>query len=100
MNSMTAYARQSEALMLGRVTWEVRSVNHRFLDVSVHLPDPLRGLEPAVRTAVKQHVRRGKVDVALKCQWHANGVPGSLLLAERERGHVVVRVFAAGSCIR
>lgn len=71
MRSMTAYATQSEALMLGRVTWEVRSVNHRFLDVSVHLPEPLRSLEPAVRTAIKQHVRRGKVDVALKCRWHA-----------------------------
>jgi uncharacterized protein (TIGR00255 family) len=45
------------------VVVEARSVNGRFLDVAVRLPDELRGLEPAIRDAVSARIRRGKVEV-------------------------------------
>jgi len=48
-----------------RVTADVRSVNGRFLDLSLRLPDELRGLEPALREAVGAAVRRGKVELRL-----------------------------------
>ena len=48
------------------LTWELRSVNHRFLELSVHLPDSLRGLEGAVRERLRARVRRGKLDATLR----------------------------------
>jgi len=49
-----------------RLAWELRSVNHRFLDVSIRLPDELRALEAVCRDILAEHVRRGKVDCTLK----------------------------------
>ena len=47
------------------VTVELRSVNGRFLDVALRLPDELRGLEPALRDAVAGAFRRGKIELRL-----------------------------------
>ena len=56
--SMTAFGRaESNALV-----WEVRSINHRFLDVSLRLPDDLRDLELPLRERVRKVLNRGKVD--------------------------------------
>ena len=49
----------------GTVTAELRSVNNRFLDLSLRLPDDLRGLEPALRDMVAAAIRRGKVELRL-----------------------------------
>ena len=50
------------------VTAELRSVNGRFLDLSLRLPDELRGLEPALRELVGAAVRRGKLELRLSTQ--------------------------------
>ena len=50
------------------VTAELRSVNGRFLDLSLRLPDELRGLEPALRELIGSAVRRGKVELRLATQ--------------------------------
>ncbi|MDP1125314.1 YicC/YloC family endoribonuclease, partial [Klebsiella pneumoniae] len=65
---MTAYARRSQALDAGQLTWEIRSVNQRFLDLGLRLPDEFRVLEPAVRGHLKDRLGRGKVEVSLKFQ--------------------------------
>ena len=44
---------------------EVRTVNHRYLDLALRLPEPFRALEPGVRAAVGAVLRRGRVDVTL-----------------------------------
>jgi uncharacterized protein (TIGR00255 family) len=49
----------------GGVTAELRSVNGRFLDLSMRLPDELRGLEPALRDLVAAAFRRGKIELRL-----------------------------------
>ena len=88
--SMTAYGRAARAVPAGpdapgpdgdaatpaaepgepagpiELAWELRSVNHRFLELSVHLPEPLRGLEGAVRERLRARVRRGKLDATLR----------------------------------
>ena len=46
-----------------RLGLEIRSVNSRFLDLSLRLPDELRALEPVLRTLVTQKIKRGKVEV-------------------------------------
>ncbi|WP_376695676.1 YicC/YloC family endoribonuclease [Wenzhouxiangella sp. EGI_FJ10305] len=68
IKSMTAYARRSGSLEVGQVTWELRSVNQRFLDLSLRLPEDFRPLEPGVRGRLKDRLGRGKVEVSLKFQ--------------------------------
>ncbi len=65
---MTAYARRSENLPAGQLSWELRSVNQRYLDLTLRLPESLRSLEPAVRQACKERLARGKLEVVLKFQ--------------------------------
>ena len=60
--SMTGYAAVNEELSLGTLGVEVRSVNHRYLDVQCRLPDELRSFEPGMREAVAARLSRGKVE--------------------------------------
>ena len=55
------------------VTVEMRSVNGRFLDLSLRLPDDLRALEPALRELVGAQLRRGKVELRIATQREAEG---------------------------
>ncbi|MDA3921340.1 MAG: YicC family protein [Salinisphaera sp.] len=66
IRSMTGFARSEAQGEWGEITWELRSVNHRYLDVSARLPEPLRVLEPAIREAVSAAVSRGKVEVTAR----------------------------------
>ena len=66
--SMTSFARRECDTDLGSLRWELRSVNHRYLDVSLRMPDELRQLEPKVRERVGQRLNRGKVECSLRYQ--------------------------------
>ena len=48
------------------VDWEIRSVNHRYLEMSFRLPEPFRDLEPALREHVASRAHRGKIDITLR----------------------------------
>jgi uncharacterized protein (TIGR00255 family) len=67
MQSMTAFARVSGQGDWAYATWELRSINHRFLEVTVRMPEELRALEAAVRERIGEHLRRGKIDCVLRC---------------------------------
>ncbi|WP_157679886.1 YicC/YloC family endoribonuclease [Nitrosococcus watsonii] len=64
--SMTAFARQEVQSDVGAFTWELRSVNHRYLDISVRLPEELRFIESQLRAQVGHRLKRGKVDCTLR----------------------------------
>lgn len=66
--SMTAFARCDRDTPWGSLVWELRSVNHRYLEVVSRLPDELRSLEPQVRLVIGQRLARGKVDCTLRFQ--------------------------------
>jgi uncharacterized protein (TIGR00255 family) len=66
MRSMTAYAGVEVTTAFGRLSVELRSVNHRYLEFSLRLPEELRALEPRLRDRVAQRVGRGKVDAIVK----------------------------------
>ena len=66
LRSMTAFARIESQHDLCAVQWEIRSVNHRYLDVSLRLPEDLRRLDPKVRERIGAHLKRGKVDCTLR----------------------------------
>lgn len=64
--SMTAFARQETELDSGNVAWELRSLNHRYLEVSLRLPEELRALESTVRERINARLGRGKVDCSCR----------------------------------
>ena len=64
--SMTGFARAERALPEGRLTWELRTVNHRYLEMTPRLPEEWRALEPAVREVLAAGVRRGKLEAQLR----------------------------------
>jgi uncharacterized protein (TIGR00255 family) len=63
---MTGFASAEARRGALRLSWEIRSVNHRFLDLSFRMPDDLRALEPECRDLVGDVVKRGKLDCTLK----------------------------------
>ena len=63
---MTAFARQEEQTEQGELTCEVRSVNHRYLELSLRLDECFRSLEMPVRKLFTEKLSRGKVDVVLR----------------------------------
>ncbi|HTS52013.1 MAG TPA: YicC/YloC family endoribonuclease [Burkholderiales bacterium] len=66
--SMTGYAALSDELPLGTLSVEIRSVNHRYLDIQFRLPDELRSFEPSMRELVAARLTRGKVECRLGLQ--------------------------------
>ena len=68
IRSMTAFARQEITEPWGQLTLELRSVNHRYLDISMRLPEELRVLETRIRELISQGLSRGKVDVNMRYQ--------------------------------
>ena len=64
--SMTAFARYEEQTDLGTLSWEIRSVNHRYLEVGFRLDESFRPLEMAMRKFISDTLGRGKVEVALR----------------------------------
>ena len=65
LHSMTGFARETADAVIGALTWEIRAVNHRYLDVQFRLPDQMRAHEQAFRQAVGGSLNRGKVECSL-----------------------------------
>lgn len=73
IRSMTAYAGAERITEAGRLSCEMRAVNHRFLDVSLRLSDDLRALEPALREKIAARLSRGKLEVSMRLAASAEG---------------------------
>ncbi len=68
IRSMTGYGKKDGTSQQAGVTVEIRSVNHRFLEVAVRVPRSLAQLEDSIRKAVQQRCLRGRVDVSVSVQ--------------------------------
>lgn len=66
IRSMTAFQRTERDSPHGALTWELRSVNHRYLEVHLRLPEALRRLEPELRQHAAGRLRRGKLEATLR----------------------------------
>ena len=66
IRSMTAFARVEESNETGSINWELRSVNHRYLEPAIRLPEDFRQLEPEIRKLLPNYLNRGKVDIGLR----------------------------------
>lgn len=66
MKSMTGFANLTERFDWGKIHWEIRSVNQRYLELHFRLPDAFRAIEPALREVCKAQLNRGKVEVGMR----------------------------------
>jgi uncharacterized protein (TIGR00255 family) len=66
IRSMTGYARLERTTEYGNLSWELRSVNHRYLDLGFRMPEEVRSMEPGFRTQVSATLKRGKVECGLR----------------------------------
>jgi len=73
IRSMTGFARRERQGPWGTLTCELRAVNHRYLELSLRMPEELRGLENEARQLLTSTLRRGKVDAGLYLRSAASG---------------------------
>lgn len=66
IRSMTAYARREVQGDWGSAVWELRSVNQRYLETYLRLPEQFRSMEPVIRERIRQKLTRGKVECQLR----------------------------------
>lgn len=83
--SMTGFARREQKHPWGTLTWEIRSVNHRYLEPSFRLPEALREIEPKLRDSVRKKLQRGKLEASLHLQLEEGGSQVLGLNLERVR---------------
>jgi len=83
MRSMTGYGSGRAALGEGHVVLDVRTVNHRFLDVRVRLPSRIQSRAPAVERVIRARLERGRVDVSAR--FEGQTLPQPMLDVERAR---------------
>ncbi|MDP4768844.1 MAG: YicC family protein [OM182 bacterium] len=95
VQSMTAFTRQQLDRDYGSLAWEIRSVNHRYLEASVRVPESFRALENTVRDALRKQLNRGKVECQLRFQTEAaDGAPVSTIKVDKE---LVKQLIEAGA---
>jgi uncharacterized protein (TIGR00255 family) len=66
IRSMTGYARAEAQASWGRISWELRSVNHRYLDLQLKMPEEFRAIENELRIQAGAKMSRGKVEAGLR----------------------------------
>lgn len=82
IRSMTGFARREASFPQGALVWELRALNHRYLDVALRLPEEFRAMESRVREMVSSAVRRGKLEATLRYQ--AGGTAASSFELDNE----------------
>jgi len=66
IKSMTAFARVQQSEKFGTLTWELRSVNSRYLDINCRMPEDFRAQEGRVRECINKRLQRGKIECGLR----------------------------------
>ncbi|HYM36305.1 MAG TPA: YicC/YloC family endoribonuclease [Steroidobacteraceae bacterium] len=88
IRSMTGFARRERQGSWGTLACELRTVNHRYLEVSLRLPDELKTLDSDIRQAINNSLRRGKVDANLYLK-NTTGVAPTFELNDEIVTHVI-----------
>jgi len=94
IQSMTAFSRAQGQGTWGTAVCEVRSINHRYLEVGVRVPDTLHALEASLRERIRHYIRRGKIEFHLRYQ------PGDVAGAEITiNNHLAEKICKANEVI-
>lgn len=83
IRSMTGYARAEQQGPSGRLSWELRSVNHRYLELQFKLPEEFRPMENEFRQLAIQRIGRGKVEIGLRFGRDPEATEGLQIDADR-----------------
>ena len=75
IRSMTGFARRESPGPWGTLICELRAVNHRYLELSLRLPEDLRSIENEARKVLGAALRRGKVDTAIYLKGSSASAP-------------------------
>ncbi|MFT5218094.1 MAG: hypothetical protein ACI9LO_002767 [Planctomycetota bacterium] len=102
IRSMTAFARVQQSCDAGSVTWELRSVNHRYLEPGFKLPEDFKQLETDIRKRISTGLTRGKIDIAMRYRLEQAQQSGIQLNQEivrnlRKIEHEVLNIVHEGS---
>ncbi|EMF8483777.1 YicC family protein [Proteus mirabilis] len=89
IRSMTAFARRDIKKEWGSAAWELRSVNQRYLETYIRLPEQLRSLEPVIRERLRNRLTRGKIECNLRFELNAHS-QGELTLDENLARQLIV----------
>lgn len=87
--SMTAYARITEEHNWGSISCELKSVNHRFLEVGFRMPESLREAETTLRDMARKKLGRGKIDCSVQITFNHSDASSELDL-ETAREHIKI----------
>jgi uncharacterized protein (TIGR00255 family) len=68
IQSMTAFARTQSQGTWGSAICELRSINHRYLELSIRMPETLQSLEAQMRERIRHYIRRGKIECTIRFQ--------------------------------
>ncbi len=79
-HSMTGFARQQASFDWGSLSWEIRSVNHRYLELHFRLPEGQRELEIKLRERLRKRLQRGKLDISLQLDLAASNHSSELAI--------------------
>ncbi|MCY4313532.1 MAG: hypothetical protein OXD44_07555, partial [Gammaproteobacteria bacterium] len=66
LQSMTGFARGRSESADQSFVWEIRSINHRYLDIAFKLPPSMRSLEVRIREIVHEVIHRGRIEISLQ----------------------------------
>ena len=81
LKSMTAFSRVQLSCDNGDIVWEIKSVNHRYLEPGFKLPEEFKSLEPEIRQKLGKYLMRGKLDISLRYKINRSA-PSSIRLNE------------------
>ena len=93
IRSMTGYGVAEQDLPLGKIAVEVRSLNHKYLDISLKLPRGFFNLESKIRDIVKKGVSRGRVDLTMRIDSSGSILPRYRLEADTRLAEEYIRVL-------
>jgi len=86
--SMTGFARCTVQTANAEIVWELKTVNHRYLDVTVRLPDGLRRLEMGARELIQKQLGRGKLEAS--CYYRPLSEAGAGVTLDTDKVNAVV----------
>jgi uncharacterized protein (TIGR00255 family) len=89
IRSMTGFARIERQFEFGRLSWELRTVNHRYLEITLRLPEEFRAREAAMRERLGHFVNRGKLDATLRFHPAAGSNAGQVTLNRAFAGRLL-----------
>lgn len=95
IRSMTAYARRDIKSEWGNAAWEIRSVNQRYLETYIRLPEQFRSLEQVIRDRIRSRLTRGKIECNLRFELNTN-TQNPLILNE----HLAKQLVETGNWVK